>query len=133
VDDDGKPLFPFGFGLSYATFRYDHLTVQPPGLGNGGPVTVSVDVTNAGDREGDEVAQLYYRENVTSVETPSRSLAGFSRIHLRPQETKTVTFSIRQSQLAVWNAEGKWAIEPGQFTVWVGGSSEASLTAEFRL
>jgi beta-glucosidase len=133
VDDDGKPLFPFGFGLSYSTFRYDHLTVQPPVVGNGVPITVSVDVTNTGDREGDEVAQLYYRENVTSVETPSRSLAGFSRIHLRPQETKTVTFSIPQSQLAVWNAEGKWAIESGQFTVWVGGSSEASLTAEFRL
>jgi beta-glucosidase len=101
VDDDGKPIFPFGFGLSYSTFRYDHLAVQPAGGGSGGPVKVSVDVTNAGDREGDEVVQLYFRENVTSVETPSRSLAGFSRIHLRPQETKTVTFSIRQSQLAV--------------------------------
>src|ERR1700761_7257897 len=133
VDDDGKPLFPFGFGLSYATFRYDHLTVQPPGVGNGGPVTVSVDVKNTGDREGDEVAQLYFRENVTSVETPGRSLAGFSRIHLQPQETKTVTFSVPQDQFAVWNAEGKWAVEPGQFTVWAGGSSQASLTAPFRL
>jgi beta-glucosidase len=133
VDDDGKPPFAFGFGLSYATFRYDHLVVQPPGVGNGGSVRVSVDVTNTGDREGDEVAQLYFRENVTSVETPSRSLAGFSRIHLRPQGTKTVTFSISQAQFAVWNTEGKWAFEPGQFTVWVGGSSEASLTAGFRL
>jgi beta-glucosidase len=79
------------------------------------------------------VAQLYFRENVTSAETPSRSLAGFSRIHLRPQETKTVTFSIPQAQLAVWNTEGKWVVEPGQFSVWVGGSSEASLTAQFRL
>ena len=133
MDDDGKSLFPFGFGLSYATFRYDHLTVQPPGIDNGGAVKVSVNVTNAGNREGDEVAQLYFRESVTSVETPSRSLAGFSRIYLRPQETKTVTFNILQTQLAVWNTEGKWAVEPGQFTVWVGGSSEASLTAEFRL
>jgi beta-glucosidase len=90
-------------------------------------------VTNTGDREGDEVAQLYLRENVTTVETPSRSLAGFSRIRLKPQETKTVTFRIQRSQLAVWNAEGKWAVEPGQFTVWAGGSSQASLSVQFRL
>ena len=133
VDDDGKPLFPFGFGLSYTTFRYDHLAVQPPAMGNGAAVQVSVNVTNTGDREGDEVAQLYIREDVTSVETPGRSLAGFSRIHLQPQETTTVTFHIPQTQLELWNAEGKWTIEPGQFTVWAGGSSEASLSAQFRL
>ena len=133
VDDDGKPLFPFGFGLSYASFRYDQLAVQPPAPGSGAAIKVTVNVTNVGDREGDEVAQLYFRENVSSVETPDRALAGFSRIHLQPQETKTVTLSIPQTQLAVWNAEGKWTVEPGQFTVWAGGSSEASLTAQFRL
>jgi beta-glucosidase len=133
VDDDGHPLFHFGFGLSYTNFRYDHLAVQSPPSGDNEAVRVTVDVTNIGDREGDEVAQLYYRENVSSVETPDRSLAGFSRIHLRPQETRTVTFAIRQAQLAIWNAEGKWVVEPGQFTVWVGGSSQAPLTAQFRL
>jgi beta-glucosidase len=133
VDDDGKPLFPFGFGLSYTTFRYDHLAVQPPAAGSGAAVQVSVDVTNSGARQGDEVAQLYIREDVTSVETPSRSLAGFSRIQLQPQETKTITFQIPQAQLAIWNAEGKWVIEPGQFTVWAGGSSAAQLSAQFRL
>jgi beta-glucosidase len=133
VDDDGKPLFPFGFGLSYTTFRYDHLSVQPPAAGSDAAVQVSVDVINTGEREGDEVAQLYIREDVTSVETPGRSLAGFSRIHLQPQETTTVTFHIPQTQLKLWNAEGKWTIEPGQFTVWAGGSSEASLSAQFRL
>jgi beta-glucosidase len=133
VDDDGKPLYPFGFGLSYTSFRYDHLVVQPPASGSDQSVQVTVDVTNAGDRDGDEVAQLYLREDVTSVETPSPSLAGFSRVHLRPQETKMVTFKISQSQLAVWNAEGKWVVEPGQFTVWAGGSSQASLAAQFRL
>jgi beta-glucosidase len=133
VDDDGKPLFAFGHGLSYTNFRYDRLAVQPPASSSDEPVKVTVNVTNIGDREGDEVAQLYLREDVSSAETPDRSLAGFSRIHLRPQETKTVTFNIPQSQLAVWNAEGQWAIEPGQFTVWAGGSSQASLTAQFRL
>jgi beta-glucosidase len=133
VDDDGKPLFPFGFGLSYTTFRYDHLAAQPPAPGGGGDIVVIADVTNTGDREGEEVAQLYLRQDVSSVETPDRSLKGFSRIRLKPQETKTVTFRIPQEQLAVWNAEGKWAVEPGSYTVWVGGSSEASLSRQFSL
>ena len=133
VDDDGKPLFPFGFGLSYTSFRYDHLVVDAPAPRSDVAIRVTVGVTNTGDSEGDEVAQLYLRENVTSVETPDRSLVGFSRIHLKPKETRTITFRIPQSQVAVWNAEGKWAVEPGRFTVWAGGSSEASLTAHFRL
>ncbi len=92
VDDNGRPLFPFGFGLSYTTFRYDHLAVQPPSGQEQRRCQVTVDVTNTGDREGDEVAQLYVHEDVSSVETPRRSLAGFSRIHLKPQETQTVVF-----------------------------------------
>jgi beta-glucosidase len=133
VDDDGTPLFPFGFGLSYTTFRYDHLAVHPPEPGNNNTLQVTVDVTNTGDLEGDEVAQLYLRQDVSSVETPERSLAGFSRIHLERQETKNVTFSLPQDQLAVWNAEGKWAVEEGKYTVWVGGSSEASLSGSVQL
>jgi beta-glucosidase len=133
VDDDGKPLFPFGFGLSYTTFGYDHLAVQPPTAGSRDDVKVTVDITNSGDREGDEVAQLYVREYVSSVETPSRSLKAFSRIHLKPQESRTVMFRIPQDQLAVWNVEGRWVVEPGKYTLWVGGSSLASLTTSFLL
>jgi beta-glucosidase len=133
VDDDGKPLFPFGFGLSYTTFRYDHLVASPPAAGSHGDVQVTVDVTNTGNREGDEVAQLYLREDVTSVETPRKSLAGFSRIHLKPRETKTVSFRVPQKQLEIWNAEEKWVVEPGNFTVWAGGSSQAPLTTKFVL
>jgi beta-glucosidase len=133
VDSDGKPLFPFGFGLSYTTFRYDHLAVQPPPSGSGEDVKVTVDVTNTGTREGDEVAQLYLHEDVGSVETPARALKGFSRIHLKPGETRTVTFLIPQQQIAVWNAENTWAVEAGGYTVWVGGSSQASLSAKFEL
>jgi beta-glucosidase len=133
IDDDGKPLFPFGFGLSYTSFRYDHLAAKAPARESKDDVQVSVDVTNTGQREGDEVAQLYIREDVGSVETPERSLKGFSRLHLRPAETQTVTFRVPQEQLAVWNREQKWAIEPGSYTVWVGGSSEATLTTRFLL
>jgi beta-glucosidase len=133
VDDDGKPLFPFGFGLSYTTFRYDHVVATAPAPGSRADVQVTADVTNTGGREGDDVVQLYLREDVTSVETPSRSLKGFSRVHLKPQQTKTVSFHIPQDQLAIWNAEGRWVVEPGGFTLWVGGSSDASLTAKFHL
>ncbi len=94
---------------------------------------VTVDVTNSGNREGDEVAQLYVQEEVSSVETPRRSLKGFARIRLKPQETKTVTFDLPQEQLAVWNMDEKWAVEPGYYTLWAGGSSKASLDNEIPL
>lgn len=133
VGDDGEPLFPFGFGLSYTTFRYEHLAVQAPAAGSHGDVRVTVDVTNTGEREGDDVVQLYEHEETTSVETPERSLCGYSRVHLRPHETRTVTFVVPQSQLAVWNADKRWVVEPGNFTVWAGGDSRAALSAKFML
>ncbi len=77
------------------------------------------------------MAQLYIRQDVGSVETPDRSLKGFSRIVLNPQEAKNVIFRIPQDQLAVWNAEGNWTVEAGQYTLWIGGSSQASLTTKF--
>jgi beta-glucosidase len=133
VDDDGLPLFPFGFGLSYTTFRYDHLAVQSPAAGNHADIRATVEVTNTGNREGDDVVQLYEHEATTSVETPARSLIGFSRIHLQPRETRSVTFVVPQSQLAVWNTGKKWVVEPGLVTLWAGGNSSAALTANFTL
>lgn len=133
VDDDGEPLFPFGFGLSYTTFAYGHVAVQVPPPGSNADIIVTADVMNAGDREGDEVSQLYVREDVSTVETPDRSLRGFSRIHLKPHEAKTVSFHVPQDQLAVWGVDRKWVVEPGKYTVWVGGSSQASLSSQFSL
>jgi beta-glucosidase len=92
-----------------------------------------VEVTNTGEREGDEVAQLYLRQDTSSVETPERSLKGFTRIHLKPHETRTVSFDVPQSELAIWNAEGKWVTESGTFTVWIGGDSRADLATHFTL
>ncbi|HTU33298.1 MAG TPA: glycoside hydrolase family 3 N-terminal domain-containing protein [Candidatus Acidoferrum sp.] len=133
IDSDGKPLFPFGFGLSYTTFRYDELSAQAPRPGSHDDIQVSVNVTNTGERAGDEIAQVYLREDVSSVETAARALKGFSRIRLNPGERQTVTFNIPQEQIAVWNADKKWAIEAGEYTVWVGGSSEATLSTKFYL
>lgn len=133
VEGDGKPLFPFGFGLSYTTFSYDHLSVLAPPPGSHDDIQVTVDVTNTGNAEGDEVAQLYLRQDVASVETPRRSLGGFFRVHLKPKEAEKVTFQVSQGQLAVWDVERRWSVEPGNFTVWVGGSSDATLSAKFTI
>lgn len=133
VDDDAQPLFPFGFGLSYTTFHYDHLVVNSPSLPSAADFQISVDVTNTGEREGDEVVQLYVRQDVGSVATPSRALKAFSRIRFEPHQTKTVNFRVPQSELAIWNTAHKWAVEPGIYTFWVGGSSEAELTAHAML
>jgi beta-glucosidase len=133
VDNDGRPLFPFGSGLSYTTFKYEGLKAQAPSSGSKGDINVTVSVTNTGTREGDEVAQLYLRQDVSSVETPQRSLKGFSRIHLMPGETKVVRFAIPMSELAIWNTEHRWVVEPGRYTIWVGGSSEATLQSGFDL
>jgi beta-glucosidase len=131
IDSDGLPLFPFGFGLSYTTFAYSELAVNT--LADAGEVLVSVKVTNTGRMRGTEVAQLYFRENVTSVETPVRTLAGFEHVTLEPGATETVRFRLKREQLQVWNEDGRWVFEPGEFTVWAGGSSRAELRTEFQL
>ncbi len=133
VDDDGKPLFPFGWGLSYTEFRYDHLVATAPPSGSAEPIQVAVDVTNVGPKDGDEVVQLYMRRNFSSVETPGRELKGFARIHLKTKEVKTVSFTLPQRELRVWNAEHQWVVEAGAYTLWAGGSSDAPLTTQFEV
>ena len=132
VDGDDAPQFVFGSGLSYTTFKYDHLTVTPPGRA-GGDVLVSFDLSNVGKCPGDEVAQLYVRQMVASVITPVRALKGFLRVHLQPGESKHVTFHLKQADLAVWDARQEWKVESGEYIVMVGGNSLAELSAEFTL
>jgi beta-glucosidase len=133
VDGDDSPQFVFGFGLSYTTFKYNHLTVISPTLGNGDDILVSLDLQNTGNRDGDEVAQVYVHQTTASVVTPVEELKGFSRVHLQPGETQHVTLHVKKTDLAVWNAKQEWKIEPGEYTVKVGGSSAANLSAKFKL
>ena len=120
---DSSPLFPFGYGLSYTKFRYANLRLGPGAISANGHTKVSVDVTNVGSRKGDEVVQLYVRDEVSSVTRPIKELKGFERISIKPGETRTVTFNIGPEELRFYNREMKRVVEPGSFKVMVGPNS----------
>ncbi len=118
-----KPLFPFGWGLSYTTFSFENLRLEPAEIGSAGETTASVDVTNTGSREGDEVAQLYIHQRLASVTRPVMELRGFERVSLKPGEKKTVRFKITPIELQMLNRDMHWVVEPGTFDIMVGPSS----------
>lgn len=118
-----EPLFPFGFGLSYTNFAYGAVHVTPETIATDSAVTVTVDVTNTGDRAGDEIVQLYVRDPVSTVTRPVQLLRDFQRVHLAPGETRTVTFTLPAEKLTFLDREMQWRIEPGAFEVLVGGSA----------
>jgi beta-glucosidase len=125
-----KPLYPFGWGLSYATFKYANLRLAPDTIGAQGETKVSVDVTNAGKMRGDEVVQLYIRDEVSSVTRPVKELRGFRRISLNPGETKTVELALGPSELSFLNRDMRRVVEPGTFRVMVGGNSDELIEAK---
>ncbi len=127
------PLFPFGYGLSYTTFRYDNLRVSPERIGPAGSASVSVDVTNTGSMEGDEVVQMYIRDMVSSVTRPVKELKGFKRITLKPGETRTVTLEVIPDKLSFINEHMERVVEPGEFTIMVGTNSEDVKTVKLEV
>jgi beta-glucosidase len=128
-----KPLFPFGYGLSYTKFAFSHLSVTPTHTRASGPVTVSFDVSNSGQLAGAEVAQVYVSDPSASVPRPAKELKGFARVELYPGETKHVSFELNRRSLAYWDVNSKgWKVDPGRFEVYVGDSSvNVPLKAEF--
>jgi beta-glucosidase len=116
-------LYPFGYGLSYTKFEYSNLQVSPEKGHSQGDVTVTVDVTNTGQRKGDDVVQLYLKDDVSSVTTYEYDLRGFERVSLNPGEKKTVTFTLHPDDLALLDKNMNWTVEPGTFQVWIGSSS----------
>ncbi len=120
---DKSPLFPFGYGLSYTTFKYGTPKLEKATISPDGSTSVSVDVTNTGNRVGDEVVQMYVRDDFASVGRYLKMLKGFKRITLKPGETKTVTFKLGFDELNILNQDMKKVVEPGTFTISVGASS----------
>lgn len=117
-------LFPFGHGLSYTTFTYGKLQIMPAQQGPQGRIEVSCEVTNTGNRAGDEVVQLYVRDDYSSVITFEKVLRGFQRVQFGAGETKMVRFTLTPEHLALYDRNGQWTVEPGRFTVQIGASSE---------
>ncbi len=117
------PLFPFGHGLSYTRFEYGPPEVEPARISRGGRATVGVEVTNAGTSPGDEIVQLYVRDRQSSLPRPVQELAGFTRVHLEPGQSRRVELELGPEQLGLWDARMSRVVEPGWFDVSVGGSS----------
>lgn len=126
-----EPLYPFGFGLSYSTFEYKNLKLETPNVAMGGNVVASVTLENTGNFTGEEVVQLYIRDLVGSVTRPVKELKGFKRIQLKPGESQKITFTLNTSELAFYNQQMEEVTEPGEFYLWIGGSSDATLQEAF--
>lgn len=133
LDIDNDPLFPFGYGLSYTTFRYGKPSLSAPVMQQGDTLTVSVDVTNTGSYDADEVVQMYVRDLVGSVSRPVKELKGFSRVSLRKGETRRVDFKITLDDLKFYNQQLDYRAEPGDFEVMVGPDSRNVQTLKFTL
>jgi beta-glucosidase len=130
VEGKLKPLFPFGFGLSYTTFD-----ISPPRLSKAQtapnePVGVDVDVSNTGKRAGDEVVQIYVRDDISSVPRPVLELKAFRRVSLQAGEKRTLHFQLEPDALAFWDIHMKWVVEPGSFTIYAGDHSAALKSAK---
>jgi beta-glucosidase len=131
-DEKNAPLYPFGYGLSYSKFEYSNLKLDKTSFTENESITVSVDLKNNSEVAGKEVVQLYIRDLVGSFARPIKELKDFEIIELKPFETTTITFRINNKTIEFYTANSTWEAEQGDFKVFVGGSSEATLEADFQ-
>ena len=133
-DEESTPLYPFGHGLSYGSFSYSNLTVDRDAIAPDEALQVSAEVANTGDREADEVVQLYIHQRYGSSSRPVRELKGFQRISLGAGESRTLQFTLGWAELSYWNAAARdWVLDASTFDVWVGGDSTAELATTFQV
>lgn len=133
LDSPNTPLYPFGFGLSYTDFNYKNISVDKTKINKGDSLNVSIDVTNTGKFEGDEVVQLYIQDGVASVTRPVKELKGFQKTNLKSGETRTVVFKVTPDMLSLLDKDLKRIVEPGVFNVMIGGNSEDLISTSFEL
>ena len=133
LDLPSTALFPFGFGLTYSTFRYDHLSVKTPAISGDGTLQVSAEVENTGKREATEVVQLYVHERVGLTSRPVRELKGFERVTLRSGERKTVDFTVKANDLGSYDPQMRWVVNPGSYDVWVAPDSASGVQGTFEV
>jgi beta-glucosidase len=126
IDVPNSPLFPFGYGLSYTTFEYSELETKVSDDG----VEVSINVTNTGSMEGEEIVQVYIRDKIASVTRPVKELKGFSKVSIRPGETVTLIFKLGRAELGFYNNQGKYVVESGAYDIMAGGNSRDVLSQE---
>lgn len=132
IDEKNTPLYPFGFGLSYAKFEYSDLKLSSNTFAKNGKIDVSINIKNSGKVAGKEVVQLYIRDLIGSITRPVKELKGFEMIELQPNETKKVVFSIDEKTIQYFTANSRWEAEAGDFKVFIGGNSEKTMEADFQ-
>jgi beta-glucosidase len=133
IDGPTEPLYPFGYGLSYTTFAYERLSLSQTDMTPDGRMTVEVEVTNTGNRFGEEIVQLYVTDLVASRVRPVKELKGFVKVALEPGETKRVTMELKAADLGFYNERMEYVVEPGRFKLHAGPNSREGLEAEFRI
>jgi beta-glucosidase len=134
VDGPNSPLYPFGFGLTYATFEYGKVKLSAPTMKRGGTLTAHIRIKNTGQHAGTEVVQLYVRALAASAgPRPVRELKGFQKVRLNPGEFRDVSFTISGPELGYYDTAGRWLLEPGKFNLWLARDSASGQPADFEL